>query len=225
MNKKIFFSLALIFFTLLPLCAKPSEKEIANSTTFGVIFDYGFSAAQVTRIEILNNRSNFVRENYMVGMYGAARTVNLPLINFIGQACVYYPLYQTFNGMQQDAKQTLLYAGDVFLSPIYEFNYFRYVKFDAALGAHFMYQLTDEWHMFYLGAGLRLGITTPIFQQWDLVSDVLLTIDSANLGQNHIVQPFDVSYQYHVNIGFRYTTKKLNSNYCFNFFEKMFQKK
>lgn len=214
--KKILCAFLLIS-AIFTLSARSKKSDIDRSKTFGVIFDYGFSAAQVNRIEILNDRSNFVREDYMVGTYGAARTVNLPLINYIAQGTIYYPLYHTFNGMEQSPKQTILYAGDIFLSPIYTFDYFRYIKFDAAVGLHFMYQLTDEYHMHYLGAGIRLGVKAPIFRQWDLVSDFMFTLDNANIGKNRLVQPFDVSYQYHVNVGFRYTTKMLNTDYYVRF--------
>ena len=42
------------------------------------IFDEGISFCQVSRIEKLSDRSNFVRENMMIGAYFTTQTVGLP---------------------------------------------------------------------------------------------------------------------------------------------------
>ena len=76
---------------------------------------------------------------------------------------------------------------------------------------HYMYQLTDEYHMHYLGLGAMLGIEFPISRGWTIVSKNYFAYDNANLGKNKLVQPFYGSYQYHINLGVRYSRRVNNS--------------
>ena len=75
---------------------------------------------------------------------------------------------------------------------------------------HYMYQLTDEWHMHYLGLGLTTGFELPISAGWTIVNRNFFSYDDANLGTNKFMQKFRSSYQYHINLGVRYSRRVFN---------------
>ncbi|MBR5400431.1 MAG: hypothetical protein IK102_01360 [Treponema sp.] len=178
---------------------------------FNLTFDEGLSYAQVTRIEKLEDRSNFVRENMMAGAYFSMQTHGLPDFNFQLDISAYYPFYQAFNGMKQKTKNIINYAFDGYLGTYYVYDKIKYVNITASIGMHYMYQLTDEWHMHYLGLGVTTGIELPVSPGWTIVNRNYFSYDNANLGKNKTIQPFRASYQYHINLGVRYSRKVRNS--------------
>lgn len=196
-----------------------SEKNIAINPITGfpeiskkpfLMFNEGISFAQVNRIEKQKERSNFVRENYMIGTFFELQTVNMkPLESFL-RVSAYYPFYNTFNGMQVVPKQLILYAFDIFYGPMLQTDMWKYVRLNFSAGPHYMYQLTDEYHMHYLGAGLLAGLELPVTRHWTSVINGFFTLDYPNLGTNSKVQPFDYSWQYHLEIGVRYSIKNPN---------------
>ena len=175
-----------------------------------LFFNEGVSFAQITRIEKQENRSNFVRENYLIGAYLEMQTENMKPVNSLIRLSAYYPFYHTYNGMQQFPKQVILYAFDVFAGPSFQADMWHYVHLNFAGGLHYMYQLTDEYHMNYLGLGLSAGIGLPIAKRWTILLDGFISADYPNLGTNKNIQPFDISWQYHVDFGIRYSKKKQN---------------
>ena len=175
-----------------------------------IIMDEGLSYAQVTRIEKLPNRSNFVRENMMAGAYYSVQTLGLPVVDFQLDLSAYYPFYQAFNGMKQKTRNRIPYAVDGFFGVQKTFKQFMYVYVNAALGMHYMYHLTDEYHMNYLGLGGSLGLELPVSKRWTIVNRYYFSYDNPNLGDNKEIQKFDGSYQYHFNLGVRYTKRVLN---------------
>lgn len=180
---------------------------------FAISFNEGISYGQITRIEKMENRSNFVRENFLIGAFVNAKTDNLSPIDAVLQISAYYPYYQAFNGMRQYPKNVISYAFDGYLGAVYSFDQLRYVLFDVSIGMHYMYQLTDEYHMNYLGLGTLNTIELPITKNWSVINNYFFSFDNANLGSNKKVQKFDASYQYHIDLGVRYSRKALNSYY------------
>ena len=175
-----------------------------------IIFDEGVSYAQVTRIEQLDNRSNFVRENKMLGAYFTTQTIGLPIVDFELDIHAYYPFYYTFNGMKQKTHNIINYSFDGFLGAQKTFKQFKYVYINCAAGMHYMYQLTDEYHMHYLGLGGELGLEFPLLPRWTIVNRNFISYDNANLGTNKLIQKFDASYQYRFDLGVRYTRRVHN---------------
>ena len=169
------------------------------------VFDEGVSYCQVSRIELLEDRSNFVRENMMIGAYFSTQTRGLPDFNFQLDVAAYYPFYQAFNGMKQNPKNVLNYAFDGFFGLCGEYPRLKYVNITGSLGMHYMYQLTDEWHMNYLGLGIALALELPVSKGWTIINRNFFSYDNANLGKNKTIQPFYASYQYHINLGVRYS--------------------
>lgn len=175
-----------------------------------IMLNEGIAFTQINRIEINEARSNFVREDYLIGAYFAVQTKNLRPVDSIGIISVYYPFYHTFNGMRQTTKQILLYAVDLFYAPFFETDMWKYVRLKFAPGLHTTYQLTDEYHMLYFGMEILLGAELPAARCWTVLVDGMLTVDYANLGSNRIIQPFDYAWQYRLNAGVRYSRKGIN---------------
>lgn len=77
-----------------------------------------------------------------------------------------------------------------------------------------MYQLSDEYHLNYLGGGTSAGIELPVARHWSILNNGTITLDYANSGTNKDIQNFDISYQYQASIGIRYRKKGYNRRTC-----------
>ncbi|MCI6315785.1 MAG: hypothetical protein MR877_01305 [Spirochaetia bacterium] len=142
-----------------------------------------------------NDRSNFVWQNYFVGVCLTLQAENIRYINPMFRIAAYYPFYNTFNGMQQFPKQTILYAFDVFTGSAFKTN-IKDIRFTLTPGIHYMYQLSDEYHLNYPGRGISAGIELPVARHWSILNNGTITLDYANSGTNKDIQNFDISYQY-----------------------------
>lgn len=194
----------------IPLNPKTGFPEIINKPFF--IFDEGISFDMITRLQKQDkyDRSDFVWQNYLIGAYFDATTVNMKPVNSMIRVAAYYPFYYTFNGMEQFPKQTILYAFDLYAGPVFHANMWQYVLLNFSAGLHYMYQLTDEYHLNYLGAGIVLGAELPVARRWTVVNNGTFTLDYANFGTNQKVQPFDYAWSYQISLGVRYSKKKLH---------------
>lgn len=176
----------------------------------------GVEYAFVTRIQSqsipnkgdTNKRSNFVWQDHLIGAFYELKSKNF-YVNFLGRVSVFYPFAHTFNGMENTPKQVILYAFDMFTAPYVTFDC-NYLRINLGPGLHAMYQLSDEYHLWYLGAGQQLGLEFPVARHWTILLDGLFTFDNANLGTNRYVQPFDWSYQFHASLGVRYSVRGTN---------------
>ncbi len=200
------------------LLASEQGEELDPRTGFPVIknkpfvmFDEGFTFAQVTRLELQEGRSNFVWEDNMVGAYFGMQTVNIQPADSMVRIAALYPFSHAFNDVEQVAKQTILYAFDLFAGPVFRGDFWKYVRLNFAVGLHYMYQLSDEYHYNYLGLGMVCGFEYPIAQHWTILTDAMFTLDYPNLGSNSVIQPFDYSWQYHASLGVRYSKKGKNT--------------
>ncbi len=191
-----------------PINEKTGFPEITDKPY--VMFNEGLSCAMVNRVEKLEDRSNFVREDYMLGIFGQMQTVNMKPLDSILTLSLYYPFYHTFNGMKQDAKQLLLYAVDLYYGLLINMDMWKYVNIKMSAGLHYMYNLTDEYHMHYLGPAVLLGLELPLAKNWSIIVNGSASLDYPNLGTNAKIQPFDFSWQYHLNTGFRFTLRGAN---------------
>ena len=196
---------------ILPFLVFLGSSVFALDFDCDFIFDEGLSFCQVTRIEKLTDRSNFVHENMMIGAYFSTQTFGLPFCDLQLDISAYYPFYQAFNGMKQAPKNALNYALDGYFALYKDFDFIKYVTFTGSLGMHYMYQLTDEWHMHYLGLGGTLGFELPVSKSWTIINRNFFSYDDANLGTNKLMQRFRASYQYHINLGVRYSRRVFNT--------------
>ncbi|MGI5070674.1 hypothetical protein [Treponema pectinovorum] len=168
-------------------------------------FDEGFSLLSVTRIQKESRRSNFVWSDAMIGAFFSVKTKNLPFLDVNLRLQALYPFQHQFNGMEQFSKQTILYAFDGFLGPYFKWNLFKHYNFSVTPGLHYMYQLSDEYHYSYVGAGGIFGVEFPVTKKWTIILDGTFTWDNANVGSNKNVQPYDYSWQWGSSIGVRYS--------------------
>lgn len=175
-----------------------------------IMFNEGVAAAQVTRIQTLSGRSNFVWKNDFIGAFFQIQTRNMKPLNSIIRTSVFYPYFNTFNEVKQFPKQTILYAFDLFAGPILETDMWKYVRLKFGLGLHYMYQLTDEYHLNYLGGGALAGLELPVEPRWSVLLDGTFSFDYPNFGTNSLVQPYDYAWQYQLNLGVRYSVKGKN---------------
>ena len=175
-----------------------------------VVFDYGLSAAWVTRIQKQTGRSNFVFDYTMVGLYATMETVNIKPCDSILRFAAYYPLLNTFNDVPQIAKQPILYAFDLAYMPLFRADMWNYVKINFAPGLHVMYQLTDDWHYIQFGLIGLAGVELPLARRWTILANGLASFDYANLGSNRDMFPIDWAWSYQVSLGVRYSKKKEN---------------
>ncbi len=191
-----------------------SDVELDPKTGFPIIkekpfvmFNYGFTDALVTRLELQEKRSNFVRQTSLLGAYVSMQTVNIKPINNYTRLAIYYPYYNTFNGMKQSSKQKILGAVDLFWGPMLEADMWKYILIKSAVGLHFMYQRTDEFDLLYLGLGLMAGFELPVAKNWTILANGSFSLDYPNLGSNSIIQPYDYAWTYQIDFGFRYSKK------------------
>ena len=217
--KKTLLLLCLILlpaFTLLAQDTKETE-ELDEVTGFPVIkekpflmFDWGAAVDFNTRLKFQTNRSNFVMQDTMVGLYFTMETVNIKPMDSITRVAAYYPLASTFNKVPQISAQVLLYAFDLIFAPLIRLDMWNYVGINIAPGIHFMYQLTDDYHYMQLGGAVLAGIELPVFERWTFLINGVFALDYPNLGTNSDIFPVSLAWDYQVSIGARYSKKGAN---------------
>lgn len=168
------------------------------------MINWGLTYANVTRVQKQDARSNFVWQNNLFGLFCELQSKNMKPVNSLLRLSIYYPLTHTFNKMSQ-IQGMFLYAFDLFAGPVIEASMWDYVYLKFGLGIHYMYQLTDEFFFHYLGAGALVGFELPVAPRWTIMLDGNFTYDYPNLGSNRVVQPYEHSWQYHIDFGIRYS--------------------
>ena len=217
--KKKILTFVLLAAAVLPLSAKKAKKEkVYDSEKFYLEFSEGAALANVTRIQKESGTNNYVWQDSMVGAFFNVQTRNvfykipkLNWLNFYARVEVFYPYFHTFNEMQVYAKQTILYAFDGCLGVPIRIEALKAVKFTITPCLHYMYQLSDEYHLNYIGPGLNLDIGVPLSPRWTVIAGGGFSYNNANLGTNRLIQPFDLSWQWQVNFGVRYSKHYQNS--------------
>jgi|SRR5574344_1880798 hypothetical protein len=177
-----------------------------------IMFNEGITSTQITRIVYQTdyNRSNLVYQDYMVGVYCGFITKNMMPLNSTIRIAAYYPVYYTFNGMQQTAKQMFLYGIDLFAGPVFQSNMWQYVRINIAPGLHFLYEVTDNWAYINLGGGFLAGAELPLARHWTILVDGYFSLDYGNFGSNQKMMPCDIVWQYQLDVGFRFSIKGAN---------------
>lgn len=190
----------------------PEFQEILDSQRhFGLVYNWGLAMGSVTRIVKQTSRSNFVWNDSLMGAYFELQSHDLMTfndfmnLNFMGRTAIYYPYHYTFNKHPQEAKTPILYAFDFFTAPVLTFSVFDVVRFNVEPGLHWAYQLSDKWHLWSLGPGIKLDAELPVSSSWNVLLGWMFTWDNGNLGSNKRMQPYDVVYEYQWQLGARYS--------------------
>lgn len=227
-RKKIFLIVSLVVMESCFIFAQESAKEEkstsktdseATQTATGfpeitekpyVLYDWGVSYDLVTRIQTQEERSNFVYQDHLLGAFFGIKTGNMKPFDSLAELTVYMPFVKTFNGMTQKSKQGFLYAFDLYWGPKIDLDMWKYITFNLSLGPHFMYELSDEYHLVYLGGVVFARANFPLTKKWTIFTEGFATLDYANFGTNYVIQPFNVSYSYKWNLGAHFSSKALN---------------
>jgi hypothetical protein len=204
---------------LLCLCAIPQgafcgERDAVPETGAApkkpsIVFNEGLAAGFVTRIIKQEKRSNFVFEDTMAGAFFGIRTMDMRPVDFLVRVAAYYPLDFTFNKVPQIPKNIIRYAADVFAGVNFAVGW-DFLRFDISPGIHFLLQNSDRWNYAHLGAGLYLGMELPLATRWTILVGGMASFDYGNLGSNRRMEPYDIAYQYQLDLGVRYSKKKPN---------------
>lgn len=227
MKRQLTLIIVLLIAATLTFAADTQESEPEGSAETGVelnprtgfpeikqkpflMFNEGLSFAQVTRLSKQEERSNFVWQDYLIGAHFDVVTENFKPLDLMLRVSAFYPFYHTFNGMQQYSKQTILYAFDLFAGPVIQATMWNYVRLNLAAGLHYMYQLSDEYHLHYLGGAVIAGIELPVAWHWTVLLDGTFSLDYPNFGTNRRMQPYDYAWQYHLDFGIRYSKRARN---------------
>ncbi len=175
-----------------------------------VVFNEGLASAWVTRIVYQEDRSNFVFKDFLAGAYFSLKTVNMQPLNSMVRLAVYYPFTSTFNDFPQQKVKVIQYGIDLFAGVDFELNMWEYVRFNISPGFHFLYQTADRWDYINLGAAALVGVELPVSRRWTILINGIASLDSGNFGNNKTVEPYDMVYQYQLDIGVRYSKKTPN---------------
>lgn len=203
-----------IFLICFPLFA---EENIHDITGFPVItenpfpvFNEGVTLTKLNRIILKEDRSNYVWQQEMFGLYFTLESRNMEPCNSMLRIAAYYPIALSFNKHPQIIKNLFNYGIDLFAAPIITFDMWNYIRFNVAPGLHFLFESADRWHFIHLGIGGLLGIELPLAKHWTILLNGIATFDYANLGNNRHIEPYDLAWQYHFDLGFRFSKKSPN---------------
>lgn len=213
--KKTLLSIFFIFSSFLVFAQEEKlvkPQKPFNPDAFYVVHGGGISWTRLTRIQLHNDRSNFVWQDDMFGFYYAIQTGNLP-VNFLGKISLYYPYHYEFNKVEQIPKQTVLYAGDLDLGPVWTFPLWEICRVNLSPVVHYRYQLSDKYHHNDLGLGALAVMEFPISKRFTILLNSEFSYDCGNLGSNRQIQKFDHVWAYTFDLGLKYTKRHPNSFY------------
>jgi len=193
----------------------PVQLSDNNVNKIFFTFNQGATASWLTRIINQTERSNFVFRDFLPGLYFGAELRNIKYIAPMARIAAYYPLISTFNYMPQEPKTPVHFAADMLIGARFEPLNFKYVRINAGPALHMFFLNADRWNYFNMGAAAVAGVELPLVQHWTLLIDGYASIDNGNLGTNRQMEPFDIAWQYQVDLGFRYSKKKRNETSLF----------
>jgi hypothetical protein len=170
-----------------------------------VQFAQGAAASWLTRIvdQKKEERSNFVFRDFLPGLYFGMELRNIEYIIPTVRIAAYYPLISTFNRVLQKPDMPLHYGVDFFSGIGFEMKLWKFLV-SAGPGLHLFFLNSDRWNYLDLGAAAFVGIELPLNPRWSLLAKGYASLDSGNLWANRLMEPFDITYQYQVDFGFRY---------------------
>ena len=202
------FVLCSLFFVLCSLSLPAETRPHAT-------FSYGATASWLTRIVKQTERSNFVFRDFLPGVYFSTEVQNIPVIVPVVRLAAYYPLVSTFNRVPQKPNTPLHIGADMIAGIKFEPFDFKYVRINAGPAVHLFYLSSDRWNYFNLGAAAIAGVELALSPGWTMLFDGYASLDSGNLGSNRLMEPFDITYQYQVGVGVRYSKMKRNDYVLF----------
>jgi hypothetical protein len=194
-----------------PQATAPGEAPADRKAGLFIIYNEGLSVSWLTRITRQTGRSNFVFEDFMPGLYFGMALTNVKYLTPTIRLTAYYPLSSTFNKIPQPPKTPLHFGVDFFGGPAFQIDALKYVRFNLAPGLHFLFLNSDRWNYFNLGIAGLVGFELPLTRGWTILINGIASLDNGNLGGNRLMEPFDIVYQYQIDLGVRYSKKRSNT--------------
>lgn len=190
--------------------APPGQESAASTGRPFIVYHEGLSASWLTRIIKQTGRSNFVYQDFLPGFYFGMALTNVKHLTPTIRLTAYYPLKSTFNKIPQPSKTPLHFGVDFFGGAAFQFDQLKYVRFNLSPGLHLFYLNSERWNYFNLGLAGLAGLELPLTRGWTILINGIASLDNGNLGGNWRMEPFDIVYQYQVDIGVRYSRKLSN---------------
>jgi hypothetical protein len=189
--------------------AQEGKPAFSDSRPF-VTFSEGATCSWLTRIIKQNGRNNFVFDDFLPGLYFRTDLHVIKYVTPMVRVAALYPLISTFNQFPQKPKTPLHFGGDMNCGLKFDILDFKYFRMNAGPALHLFFLNADRWNYFEIGASAFAGMELPLSKGWTLLCNGYASIDNGNLGNNRVMEPFDIAYQYQVDIGVRYSTKLKN---------------
>jgi hypothetical protein len=211
--------LAVFIFLVMSTGAFTQEDEgavpkTADGQTF-LLFSEGATCSWLTRIIKQTGRSNFVFEDFLPGLYFRTdlrtKTIFTPMVKI----AALYPAVSTFNKFPQLPNIPLHFGADINLGLNFDIFDFKYVRLNAGPALHMLFLNSERWNYFEMGGALLVGMDLPLTRRWTIICNGFASLDNGNLGGNGTMEPFDIAYQYQLDIGVRYSKKLENSTSLF----------
>jgi hypothetical protein len=214
--KKLFF---LLSFILLAAGAFAQEEDevlppMVEDRPF-LLFSEGATCSWLTRITKQTGRSNFVFEDFLPGLYFRMDLHTKTIISPMVRVAALYPAISTFNEFPQKSKTPLHFGADMNLGVNFNLLDFAYFRLNVGPAAHLFFLNSERWNYFELGAAAFVGMELPVTPGWTLICNGFASLDNGNLGGNRDMEPFDIVYQYQIDIGVRYSKKLRNRTSLF----------
>ncbi|MDR1278975.1 MAG: hypothetical protein LBK02_09495, partial [Treponema sp.] len=212
MKRFVFFVIGFLLFARGNIFAEePPEGSESPAAQPFIIYHEGLSASWLTRIIKQTGRSNFVFEDFLPGIYLGMTLTNINYVTPTIRLTAYYPLVSTFNKMPQPPKTPLHFGLDFFGGPAFQIDRLKYARFNLSPGLHLFFLNSDRWNYFNLGIAGLAGCELPLTKDWTVLINGMVSLDNGNLGANRRMEPFDMVYQFQLDIGVRYSKKLSNT--------------
>jgi hypothetical protein len=180
-----------------------------------LLFSEGPAFSWLTRIKKQSGRSNFVFNDFLLGLFFR---MDMPLTEYFTpmvRLAALYPLISTFNQVPQKPNNPLHFGVDMNLGLSFKIFDFSYFRLNTGPALHMFFLNSERWNYFDLGAAAFLGMELPMSPGWTVVCNGFASLDNGNLGGNRDMEPFNITYQYQLDIGVRYSRKLRNKTSLF----------
>ena len=177
------------------------------------IFSEGVTTSWLTRIIKQTERSNFVFRDFLPGLYFRTELHNIKYVTPMVRLAAYYPAVSSFNNYPQKPRTPLHFGVDMSAGLRFGLFDFDYLRLNAGPALHMFFLNADRWNYFNMGAAGFLEFQVPLAERWTIFVNGIASLDNGNLGGNRLMEPFDIAWQYQVDIGVRYSKKWINGTY------------
>jgi len=191
------------------------QETLDEQSPYFLQFSEGAACSWLTRIIKQSGRSNFVFEDFLPGIYSRIDLHTEKNITPMLRVAVLYPFSSTFNNYPQEPKTPLHIGADMNLGANFNILEFDYFRLNAGSALHMFFLNSDRWNYFNMGVSVFSGMELPLKKNWTIIFNGFASLDNGNLGGNRDMEPFDIAYQYQIDLGVRYSTKLTNKTSLF----------